>query len=102
MRLVNWWVNGCVFVAASMKCWRGRGEGARMNADLCACVCVCVCVCMRSVIIAHSMGLFLQGQWEGVAPVVGTFLVFLRNFSKGLRNVAVCERERLTDHDAFV
>lgn len=48
------------------------------------------------------MGLFLQGQWEGVAPVAGTFLVFLRNFSKGLRNVAACERERPADHDAFV
>ncbi len=48
------------------------------------------------------MGLFLQGQWEGVVPVAGTFLVFLRNFSKGLRNVAACERERPADHDAFV
>lgn len=48
------------------------------------------------------MGLFLQGQWEGVVPVAGTFLVFLRNFSKGLRNVAACESKRPTDHDAFV
>lgn len=48
------------------------------------------------------MGLFLQGQWEGVAPVAGTFLVFLRNFSNGLRNAAACESERPADHDAFV
>lgn len=48
------------------------------------------------------MGPFLQGQWEGVAPVAGTFLVFLRNFSKELRNVAACESERPADHDAFV
>lgn len=39
------------------------------------------------------MGPFLLGRWEGVAPVAGTFLVFLRNFSKGLRNVAESERE---------
>lgn len=48
------------------------------------------------------MGLFLQGQWEGAVPVAGTFLVFLRNFSIGLRNVAACESERPADHDAFV
>lgn len=48
------------------------------------------------------MGPFLQGQWEGVAPVAGTFLVFLRNFSKELRNVAACESVRPAVHDAFV
>lgn len=48
------------------------------------------------------MGPFLQGQWEGVAPVAETFLVFLRNFSKGLRNATACERERPVDHDGFV
>lgn len=48
------------------------------------------------------MGPFLQGQWEGVAPVAGTFLAFLRNFSKGLRNAVAGRRECPADHDAFV
>lgn len=39
MLLVGWWVNGCVFVAASMK-YRREGEEAKLNVDLCVCVCV--------------------------------------------------------------
>lgn len=35
-------------------------------------------------------------------PVAGTFLVFLRNFSKGLRNAGACESKRPADRDAFV
>lgn len=43
MLLVGWWVNGCVFVAASMKCWMER----RRNGAECGFVCVCprVCAC---------------------------------------------------------
>ena len=58
---------------------------------LCVCVCVyvsvCVCVCDYSL----SEWVVSLDQWEGVVPAAVTFLVFLRNFSKGLRNVPVCE-----------
>lgn len=48
------------------------------------------------------MGPIQQGRWEGVAPVAGTFLVFLRNFSEGLRNAGACESKCPADRDAFV
>lgn len=70
-----------------MKCWRGR-RGERMNADSCGGVHASVRAWVW--LQTSSMGLFLQGQWEGVVPVAATFLVFLRNFWKGPRNVAAC------------
>lgn len=48
------------------------------------------------------MGPIQRGRWEGVAPVAGTFLVFLRNFSEGLRNAGACESKCPADRDAFV
>lgn len=68
--------------------WLWRAGEHRLNADL----------------YVHDYrllnGAISEGQWEGVAPVASTFLLFLRNFSKGLRNVA--ESECLVDHAVFV